>query len=487
MTVPRRRSTKSEAQTPALVAILTVFVVLVIYLATVTDDTPPNVHSKKEPSPSLRATVATKRKQLRSALESLTSQHMPMRLYKLRETNQIVGERLPEIKAGTETVEEILHGVSDVSNKPPMKFEEIRDYLEGWIHQLHDTLVEAKHSTYQGIWQSYHDLAVKTLYPWDREYLQRMPPRRDDGSIFLSLATYRDENCFNTVSQAYKKAKHPDKLFIGLIQQNCHSDCISGILTGGKTEPVEPDQDCYKAFCETDDGKRHCEAGRVRLLDIDEPESLGPYAARYFASKLWYGEQWFMQTDAHMTFAQDWDAISVEMLKKAPSKKPVLSHYPPGHTSNLDAMAGIPASRLCGPVFATSDLESQIIRLEGANKYDKTYNDVPRFAPFTAAGYFVAHSGKSFVISIKSTGCRSVLTHQWLFQTFSARFHSIRSFPGSLWVKRSSCRHVYGLQDTISSLRVDLLLGTSTSDVTSQSFGSRCIGRLRLASTIHFR
>lgn len=273
MTVPRRRSQQSQAQTPALVAILTVFVVLVIYLATVTDDTPPNIE-KNAPNkkPSLRSTVVSKRKQLRSALESLTSQHMPMRLYKLRETNEIVGERLPEIKAGSETVEELLHGVSPNggSNLPPMKLEEIQNYLEEWIHALHDTLVEAKHSTYQGIWQSYHDLAVKTLYPWDRQYLQRMPPRRDDGSIFLSLATYRDENCFNTISQAYAKAKNPDKLFVGLIQQNCHKDCRSGILEGGKVEDVEPDQDCYKAFCETEDGKRHCGAGQVRLLDIDE-------------------------------------------------------------------------------------------------------------------------------------------------------------------------------------------------------------------------
>ena len=51
-----------------------------------------------------------------------------------------------------------------------------------------------------------------------------------------------------------------------------------------------------------------------------------------------------------------------------------------------------PASRLCGPIFATSDLESQIIRLEGASKYDAKQLDVPRFAPFTAAGYFVAHA-----------------------------------------------------------------------------------------------
>ena len=74
-----------------------------------------------------------------------------------------------------------------------------------------------------------------------------------------------------------------------------------------------------------------------------------------------------MQTDAHMTFAKDWDATSVEMLQACPSKKPVISHYPPPDTADLDAMKTEPASRLCGPIFATSDLESQIIRLEGAS------------------------------------------------------------------------------------------------------------------------
>ena len=45
-----------------------------------------------------------------------------------------------------------------------------------------------------------------------------------------------------------------------------------------------------------------------------------------------------MQTDAHMTFAQNWDSISIDMLNKAPSRKPVLSHYPPSHEANLEKM-----------------------------------------------------------------------------------------------------------------------------------------------------
>lgn len=92
-----------------------------------------------------------------------------------------------------------------------------------------------------------------------------------------------------------------------------------------------------------------------------------------------------------MTFATDWDALSVAMLKKAPSDKPIISHYPPSHTIDLDANLGRPGGRLCGPVFANSDLESQIIRLEGGGS-DREQLEYPAFAPFTAAGYFCAHA-----------------------------------------------------------------------------------------------
>lgn len=199
------------------------------------------------------------------------------------------------------------------------------------------------------------------------------------------------ENCFNTVYKAYEKSKNPDKLFVGLVQQNCHANCKSGVLSNLTMVEVPPDEDCAKRFCETELGQPICAKNQVRVLNIDEPESLGPYAARYFTSKLWYGEQWYMQIDAHMTFATHWDSISIEMLNKAPSPKPILSHYPPGHTVDLDARMDKPGARLCGPVFATSDLESQIIRLEGGGR-DREQLEYPAFAPFTAAGYFVAHS-----------------------------------------------------------------------------------------------
>ncbi|CAB9506543.1 Glycosyltransferase (GlcNAc) [Seminavis robusta] len=274
------------------------------------------------------------------------------------------------------------------STSGPLTVLEISEYLSGWISDLHAHLALSKKAKAEGIWEAFHNFTAHTLYPWDQKYLQRMPPRRHDGSIFLSLASYRDENCLATMSQAYQKAKYADKLFVGLIQQRCYKDCRTGIMEDGKSRPQpEPDPDCHKDFCASTIGKPHCQAGRIRALHIQEPDSLGPYMARYFASKLWSGEEWFMQIDSHMTFAQDWDHISIDGLQKAPSQKPVLSHYPPPHLQDLKQFETKPSSRICGPIFT-----SETIRLEGSLVYDHEKLSTPRFSPFTGAGYFVAHS-----------------------------------------------------------------------------------------------
>ena len=349
--------------------------------------------SKRENSSEVKTTInQTKFSAIPVAQTKYT---IPSRVQKLLKKNEVVGDRLADIKAGKATVEEALHGEkqhTDEIDKPPMAIDEIIDFFNNYLHELHQVQIQNKFAKYWDIWEAFHDFTVKTLYPWDREYLQRMPVRRLDDSVFLSIASYRDENCFNTITGAYEKAKNPEKLFIGLAQQNCVKKCRSGIFRNGTMVDVAPDQDCHKAFCESDLGREHCLAGRVRALHMDENESLGPYAARYFASKLWYGEQWYMQIDAHMFFRQDWDAISIEMLKNAPSKKPVLSHYPPYDSFDFVKQGPTkPGERLCGPIFADSELEGQIIRLEGAG-FDRKVLKTPRFAPFIAGGYFVSHS-----------------------------------------------------------------------------------------------
>lgn len=228
-------------------------------------------------------------------LSSYPKHKVPSRVLDLIEKNEVVGDKLADIKAGTSTVEEALHGGkrhTDETDEPPMTLDEIIKFFNKFLSEFHQIQLSNKKAKFFEIWQAFYDYAIKTLYPWDRQYLQRMPVRRYDDSIFLSLASYRDENCFNTIKGAYEKSKYPEKLFVGLVQQNCVKNCRSGVLQDLTMVDVEPDEDCHAKFCESDIGREHCAAGRVRALHIDEDESLGPYMARYFASKMWYGEQW---------------------------------------------------------------------------------------------------------------------------------------------------------------------------------------------------
>ena len=283
----------------------------------------------------------------------------------------------------------------EFANKGRMPMDEVISFIDHFISSLHQKFAGQQRKEYDAIWKIYHDYALEVLYPWDREYLERMPPLRNDNSIFLSLASYRDENCMNTLKWAYEKAKNPRLLNVGLVQQNCEENCRSGKINDSEvTEPIDPDDDCHKIFCESPIGREHCNAGRVRALHINESESLGPYAARYFGSKLWDGEEYYVQMDAHMTFMQDWDEITIKSLKMAPSEKPILSHYPPNHTADLEEnkRKGL-VNRLCGAYFADSGLEDQIIRLGGdSGDAFGPYSDIPRFAPFAGAGFFVASS-----------------------------------------------------------------------------------------------
>lgn len=269
---------------------------------------------------------------------------LPVRLQSLLAQSQIVGNRLPEVQEGSKSVEEIIHsganlagighggaGMSGVHaggigssghigagavsrnhKSAPMTLSEVMAFLKSFLKRLNSSNIKHKRATYRGIWAAYHGLAVKWLYPWDQEYLQRMPYPKEDGSIYLSVASFRDEFCPATLMAAFEKAKNPDKLFVGLVQQNCEEPkCRSGILEGGKMVDVETDPDCYALFCSSKIGRKYC--GNVRLLRMKESLALGPYMARYFAAKMWMGEQWYMQIDSHMTFVQDWDSCEFVM------------------------------------------------------------------------------------------------------------------------------------------------------------------------------
>lgn len=191
-----------------------------------------------------------------------------------------------------------------------------------------------------------------------------------------------------TIKSLYSQAKHPEKIFVGLLQQNCfEKKCRTGVLKGGIVEDGPTDIDCYVEFCKSPEGIKSnaCHTGQVRLFNINESESLGPYMARYIGAKFYRGEHYYLQIDSHSEFVEGWDEKLIHNMEIAPAKKPVLSTYPPDSTHNWRNTIGF---RMCDSGFADSQIEWKIIRLGTSMPFDKKLRKEPAYAPFVAAGFY---------------------------------------------------------------------------------------------------
>jgi len=130
----------------------------------------------------------------------------------------------------------------------PPAVEEVVANISSYLQALHERFVAiaGPKVTAEQIWEAYVDVTEKKLAQYDRANKQRIPLPRSDDSIFVSVASYRDEYCPQTLVDMYEKAANPEKLFVGLVQQNCEANCKTGVLENGKVENAPPDIDCYK-------------------------------------------------------------------------------------------------------------------------------------------------------------------------------------------------------------------------------------------------
>ena len=126
------------------------------------------------------------------------------------------------------------------------------------------------------------------------------------GQIFVSVASYRDDECSDTIRSLFKNASNPENIFVGICSQNHPEE---------KKEECLPVDFTYKR--------------NIRVKKLKHTDALGPNYARYECSHLWRGEEYYMQIDSHIQFYKDWDKIILNMYKTLPHSKCVLTHYPP--------------------------------------------------------------------------------------------------------------------------------------------------------------
>lgn len=126
----------------------------------------------------------------------------------------------------------------------------------------------------------------------------------DKDTIFVSIASYRDNRCSRTIESLFENANKPNNIWVGLCEQN----------KGDEDEP------CFSPKWKS----------RVRQIKIPHWDAKGPTWARYLCASLLDGEKFFLQIDSHSLFAKGWDLYLVKTIRElelSGFKRSILSHY----------------------------------------------------------------------------------------------------------------------------------------------------------------
>lgn len=110
--------------------------------------------------------------------------------------------------------------------------------------------------------------------------------RHADTTLFVSIASFRDKLCPRTLFNMFSKAKYPDRIRIGVVQQNAPEDV-----------------DCLEGYCELmrkATGAAECaHKEQVRMTRVDSKEAKGPTWGRALGSRLVRDEEFCMQTGVY--------------------------------------------------------------------------------------------------------------------------------------------------------------------------------------------
>jgi len=182
------------------------------------------------------------------------------------------------------------------------------------------------------------------------------------GTIFISIASYRDPDCIRTVRDALDKADHPERLFFGICQQNHEG---------------HPEENCVPHTLKYRD--------HIRVITLPHLKARGPAVARYYCSTLYRGETYFMQIDSHTVFVPGFDRIAIQSLHACPNpRRSVISYYPHDTKTNSLDVDSV-------PVLCKSNFNDQgMIYFQAAT--ESRSSTTPKEIPFLAGGFMMAYA-----------------------------------------------------------------------------------------------
>lgn len=182
-----------------------------------------------------------------------------------------------------------------------------------------------------------------------------------------------------TVESALTRARHPERIRIGVVHQ------------------LEADQDvaCDSPIVPCKDKPDQSLCQRRDQIDVYEMEAtlaVGPTFARHIVNRMYRGEYYSLQIDSHVSFVQDWDVDIIHQFENTNNDMAVISTYLDDSSGSIDETTGrslrVARRVVCGAAYEGSghdrrlrhDMEHQPLSLSPVH-------GMPQLQPFLSTGF----------------------------------------------------------------------------------------------------
>jgi len=194
-------------------------------------------------------------------------------------------------------------------------------------------------------------------------------------TIYLMIASYRDFQCRETIAIAYERADHPERLFVGAVDQVVNGD------TGCLDLEIPCSKDPSQIICKYWD--------QISVYKMDARIATGPVTARHVGDRMYRGQHFVMQMDAHCQFVRHWDTNIIKQWQSTGNEMAVLSSYLTDVQGSIDKYGD--STRNTRPIMCNSDFEGmhpqRYLRHGSQPEAQPVIRDMPQMQPFWAAGF----------------------------------------------------------------------------------------------------
>jgi hypothetical protein len=268
-------------------------------------------------------------------------------------------------------------------------------------------------------------------------------------TIFVQIASYRDSELIPTVLDCISKAKHPQRIYLGICAQyDPIKDELEDLLF------IHPN---------------------IKVKMIHYKNSKGACWARNIAQSLYGNETFSYQIDSHMRFIKDWDEHIIELWKTVKDDKAIFTGYPGKYDPNTpDSEWELGNPTICGVKRILNNKFKQ-----RGEYFEPTLNRPLRGVTISAANTFgpgsiitdVPYDPYLYFDGEEMTMALRYFTHGYNI------YHPHKVVSYHYWTRESSPRHWsehkdWGTYENISKERIASLIGNGDTDLGEYGLGT---------------